>query len=216
MSKPNAFRFYPKSFPNRKIQPIVCEGPKCYRKCLAVGLDLDNTLIHSFDSPLEAKKFVGHPDYYEFDVDGKVFQGTKRPHLKEFIDELYRISAIIVVFTASTRGYADKIVSIVFGQRPPDAVFTREDCLRIDGDLVKPLDLVYRQFPSLVRENLFVMIDDRVDVYNDQNRDNVINVKAWNSDNTDDKSLLDVLFHLNDFKTCNGDVRRNLRNLTQM
>jgi hypothetical protein len=182
---------------------------QCIRKCITVGLDLDETLVHCFRDGASAAKYRDHPDYFEFKLGEKLYQCIKRPFLDEFIDKIFKIAAFVFVFTASTESYADEVVKNVFRKHLPDALFTREDCERVKGDIKKSLDLVYKSHPT-VKENLFVMIDDRLEVYDAFYRDNVLNIDAWLGTNENDDSLKKIIQHLYKIRTCSGDIRKSL------
>lgn len=86
-------------------------------------LDLDETLIHSIDKT----NYVEQP--YDFMIDDE-FYVMKRPYVEEFIKEMSQHYEL-AVWTAATRGYAEKIVKELFHKNNIELKFfhSRERCV---------------------------------------------------------------------------------------
>ena len=128
-------------------QPPPLTRPVCLPKKtrgtppISLVLDLDETLLHSSIVPL--------PTY---DIDFQVHFNNinyqvyvrKRPHMEYFMEQVSKIFEIIV-FTASQKVYADKLLSIIDPQRKwiKHRVF-RDSCVLIEGNYLKDLQVLGR------------------------------------------------------------------------
>ena len=109
-----------------------CKGKKKLKRCesgyldskavhrLTVVLDLDNTLI--FASPNKIEKMKN----YAF-INNK-FYVYKRPHLDHFLISLSQ-NCDLMLYTAGTKEYAEKIVDYIDKNKVISARYYREDCL---------------------------------------------------------------------------------------
>jgi len=105
-------------------------------------LDLDNTLIYSYESlksyinfkAISTSKITDIKDrLYKFEYDEKEAKikvwGTKRPALKPFIYFCFCYFRKVCVWSAGTKDYVDYIVREIFKDfRMPDVVWSREKC----------------------------------------------------------------------------------------
>jgi len=123
------------------------------RRSLLVILDLDETLVHVPDHPLDRRA--------DFDVLGH--DGYRRPHLAAFLDGL-RGRHDVAIWTTAQRDYADAIVSAIVPWRSELAfVWTAEQCSpHVDAQTghrgaIKDIEAVRSEGYDLSRT---VMIDD--------------------------------------------------------
>lgn len=137
-------------------------------------LDLDETLVHTFEFPsyydLASKNPVLAENLYSFTLDGEVCCGMFRPLAREFVYSLCE-NFNVGVWSAGVSDYVEKIVSLLFGKLKPSFVYSRLFCDEMTyiehGKPTtikkKPLTKIYLQHPPLNRKNC-IIIDDREDV----------------------------------------------------
>jgi len=149
-------------------------------KCLV--LDIDETLVHTFDDGerinknmiwndpnlLELRRRIyeielidiagirGKGDYYKM-------SGIMRPYLKEFLSFCFNYFKVVAIWSAGKYEYVHAIVNQIFKDLPyPDAVYTRDDCELIDGSYVKPLSkMIDREKHLNMSLNNTIILDDK-------------------------------------------------------
>jgi TFIIF-interacting CTD phosphatase-like protein len=94
-------------------------------------LDLDNTLIYASFLKLPAKILFKYSDYLTI---------YERPHAKEFVQKC-QTKGDIVIYTTAVRDYAKKVCEHL--KIKPIELFSREDCLIINGQYVKSVPDYY-------------------------------------------------------------------------
>lgn len=163
-------------------------------------LDLDETLVHSNLENTE------EPFDFSFPV---LFNGqdhevrvAKRPHLETFMDFVSERFEI-VVFTASQRVYADKLLDVLDPENKwfKHRIF-RDSCVSYEGNFMKDLTVLGRDLKKTI------IIDNSPQAFSLQ-VDNGIPIESWYDDQTDNHllSLLPILDEL-----CRAeDVRDVLR-----
>ncbi|KAL3921806.1 MAG: hypothetical protein SGPRY_004776 [Prymnesium sp.] len=117
---------------------------------ISLVLDLDETLLHSSIVPLPTYDIV-FPVHFN-SVNYQVFV-RKRPHLDYFMEQVSQMFEIIV-FTASQKVYADKLLSIIDPQRKwiKHRVF-RDSCVLVEG---APCSLFLTHAREPLRKNCLV------------------------------------------------------------
>ncbi|KAG2485957.1 hypothetical protein HYH03_015400 [Edaphochlamys debaryana] len=138
-------------------------------------LDLDETLVHS---SLEA---VDRPDF-SFPV---TFNGAdhtvyvrQRPHLRDF---MVRVASLfeVVVFTASQRIYAERLLDILDpGQALVRHRIYRDSCVVVDGNYLKDLSVLGRELAHTI------IVDNSPQAFGFQ-VDNGIPIESWYDDDAD-------------------------------
>lgn len=171
---------------------------------ITLVLDLDETLVHS------AVDFLTSPDMtfpVSFGgIDYKVFV-RKRPFLENFLEVVSRKFEIII-FTASQRAYADKLLDMI----DPDNRYIhyrlfRESCVQVEGNYIKDLSVLGRDLTTTV------IVDNSPQAFGYQ-LDNGIPIESWFDDRNDTEllKLMELMDSIVDFYSAHGDVRPFLRN----
>jgi len=163
------------------------------RNCLA--LDLDETLVHCSVQPIEKAELTFTVNFNGCDYE--VYVRT-RPHLHTFLEQVAEWFEI-VVFTASQKVYADKLLDIL----DPDKKYVqhrvfRDSCVCVDGNYLKDLNILGRDM------NCIAIVDNSVQAFGYQ-LDNGIPIESWFDDDSDNEllNLIPFLRTLKDVK----DVR---------
>jgi RNA polymerase II subunit A small phosphatase-like protein len=140
-------------------------------------LDLDETLLHASEHPLDAPADFRLAEYHVY----------LRPEVAQFL-EFCRAHFRVAVWTSSTELYATAIVDYLFGSAYPlEFVWARQRCTRVfDGELqshywVKDLKKVRRRGYPLEK---VLMIDDTPEKLS-RHYGNLVRVRAFEGDNTD-------------------------------
>lgn len=124
--------------------------PSAVRTGRRVVLDLDQTLVYTFD-PIGVdylNDLIDNPSMsdvkkrlYSISLSDGYMWGLERNHLGSFLDFLDVYCDGVDVWSAGSYDYVHAIVDRIFEgrQRRPDNIWTRRDCIMVGGDYVKPL-----------------------------------------------------------------------------
>lgn len=141
-------------------------------------LDLDETLVHTFEDMTSAGEFSEliegdeekMANFYSIDFPaGETLFGYIRPYADYFLDVAFNEFESVGVWSAGSKFYVETIVKLVFKGRPLRFVMSREDCneLRIKTEEIpcryKPLANIYKAQPDHTAANTLI-VDDRHDV----------------------------------------------------
>lgn len=152
------------------------------KPCLV--LDLDETLVHSSVVPID------NPDFtFPIEIQGQEFMvyARKRPHCDHFL-RMVAQKFELVVFTASKKLYADRVLDLV----DPSGLILgrthrlfREHCLFFRGQFLKDLSVLNRDLKRTV------IIDNNPHTFS-LHVDNGIPIESW-FDDSNDRELLELL-----------------------
>ena len=159
-------------------------------------LDLDETLVHSNLGDED-----GTPDFtfpVRFNNETHVVNVRIRPYLEEFMKRVSK-KFEVVIFTASQKVYADKLLDHL---DPEHVYFShrlfRDSCVLVEGNYLKDLSVLGRDLSRTF------IIDNSPQAFGFQ-VENGVPIESWYDDPTDDHLLrllpvLDVLSEVNDVK----------------
>mmetsp|Transcript_2737 Transcript_2737/g.6612 ORF Transcript_2737/g.6612 Transcript_2737/m.6612 type:complete len:412 (-) Transcript_2737:418-1653(-) len=167
---------------------------------ITLVLDLDETLVHASLEPLEDAPISFSVTFQDRDYPVWV---KLRPGLQEFLEEVAEKFEVIV-FTASQRIYAEKLLNIIDPQRRliKYRVY-RDSCLFVHDNYIKELTILGRDLSQLV------IVDNSPQAFG-FNVDNGIPIRSWFGE-PGDKELLKLLPFLKQLPTA-PDVRPLVRN----
>jgi CTD small phosphatase-like protein 2 len=168
---------------------------------MTLVLDLDETLVHcSTDaSDMRNPDFVFH---VEFQGISYTVNCRKRPGVDEFL-EFVKGRFEVVIFTASQKVYADKLLDILdpTGEAIQHRVF-RDDCTNVEGNYLKDLTVLGRDLRSVV------IVDNSPQAFAFQ-LDNGVPILSW-FESRSDRELFKII-PLLDSLSYEEDVRPTLR-----
>jgi Dullard-like phosphatase family protein len=153
---------------------------------ITLVLDLDSTLIYSSTNKIENAK--------NYAIIENKFYVYKRPHLDSFLSSLSQFCDM-VIYTASTKEYADKVIDYVDKNRLISQRYYRQDCLNIDSYWYK--DVSKYGFD----ERKLIIIDDIPNCHLSYRR-NIIHIRNWNGQDERDDSLMKIKNIIKNFFNC--------------
>lgn len=183
----------PKTFPTKK---------RLNQIPIALSLDLDETFVHSVDPSYRFRdgtydrmnpEYRKLPNYYSIKCDdGEVLEGLVRPYTKEFLEIAFDLAYPLFVFTAGSKPYAEEICNIIFPNRKPTKVYSRDDCNKEFDKNMKPILLIQKEFPDMLTDGRLLIIDDRHEVYYPVDHRMVFKIHPWYGRDMNDSHLLEV------------------------
>ncbi|OMJ86642.1 hypothetical protein SteCoe_11791 [Stentor coeruleus] len=158
-------------------------------------LDLDETLVHSSQQPIE------NPDNIVTLSNGtntRTFFVKYRPGLMEFLRKVLKVFEL-VIYTASTKEYAEQVINKLDPQRKILKYrLYRDDCIQIGGHFVKDLSRLGRDLSQVV------ILDNSITSFA-HHLDNGILILSWFDDPSDNElwkvaNLLEQLINTQDVR----------------
>eukprot|EP00427_Karlodinium_veneficum_P007709 CAMPEP_0169086764 /NCGR_PEP_ID=MMETSP1015-20121227/13873_1 /TAXON_ID=342587 /ORGANISM="Karlodinium micrum, Strain CCMP2283" /LENGTH=467 /DNA_ID=CAMNT_0009146951 /DNA_START=261 /DNA_END=1664 /DNA_ORIENTATION=- len=173
------------------FQPLL---PRAWHSALSrrtLVLDLDETLAHCKRNPgSRIKPIAPSPEHLIVQFDDQPSYGLVgfRPYVHEFLEAASK-DFEIVVFTASQKSYADKVIDVLdpHGTRITHRLY-REHCTEMRGAFFKELRLLGRPVEQCI-------LVDNSPISTACNLDNSILIRSWYEDENDRElpALLELL-----------------------
>lgn len=158
---------------------------------ITLVLDLDSTLIYSSTNKLDYAK--------NYAIIGNLYYVYKRPHLDSFLTTMSQFCELII-YTASTKDYADKIIDYIDKNKLIQKRYYRHDCVAMKNYYLKDVSKFHN-------EGRILIIDDSPTCHLNY-KDNIIHIKSWYGNDERDDSLLKIKNITKNYWNCGGfDIR---------
>jgi len=153
---------------------------------ITLVLDLDETLVHCRTEMVEGVRHNFSVNFEESRATGYIYV---RPFARLFLEIVSRLFEV-VVFTASSRSYADQVLDVLDPEgKCISKRLYRQHCTEVGGGFVKDMGRLGR---SLER----VILVDNSPVSLAMCPDNGVLVSCWTAEQVNDRELVDLLLLL--------------------
>ena len=152
-------------------------------------LDLDETLIktHYSEYPF-VQYYECHKNYRgKFSAGNGWYYIFHRPFLENFLKNCENLFDIYI-YSNGTQSYVEEVLK-TFPRKPFKKVIGRKSC---NDTLIKTLDILP------IENNPAIIVDDRVDVWDDKHKSHVIQIPVFKAYEFHDKHLENVLSEIQD------------------
>jgi hypothetical protein len=173
---------------NQSLNSNLIEAPfikKATDKKFSLVIDLDETLIHNLSLPF-GPYFLVRPGVFE---------------LFETINKIYEI----VIFTASSKRYANSIIKKIDYKNNVDYILHKKYIIYEEGNPVKRLDMIGRDINKII----FV---DNLEINAKYNKKNLYLISSWYNNVYDDEiyKLKEKLMKIAISENYNNEIRKGL------
>ena len=146
-----------------------------------IVLDLDSTLVHSSTDMIDLENLKLYSNSSNVALRERIYRfdlidvgnthglgiktqmwGVFRPHLMEFVIFMSIYFKEIYIYSAGLYKYVHAISDEIFSNAPlkPSIIFSRDECIDQNGDIIKPLTKIYNSTSGPNETNTLVL-DDR-------------------------------------------------------
>ncbi len=178
-------------------------------KKLAICLDLDETLVRTFQDERQPDDLTHEYRERAYDCDKHNMWGLKRPYLNEFLRFCRKNFSPFIIWTAGNKEYADYIVETIFTEGfMPDYVYHYDHCTTYNRTYIKDLNRIYTEWN--LSPSQLLMIDNNADVFTPLDKYNLVNIPDYMPDIYDDDNdicLKELIEWLKGVKRSRYDVQ---------
>jgi len=189
--------------PEMKARKVILPKRSRNTPPICLALDLDETLVHCSIQPLDKAELTFGVTFNSQEY--KVYV-RMRPYLAKFLRQV-SMWFEIVVFTASQKVYADKLLNILDPKRRyiKHRIF-RDSCVCVDGNYLKDLTVLGRDLSKVA------IVDNSVQAFGFQ-LNNGIPIESWFDDDNDQEllNLIPFLQKLKDTKDVRPLIKKTFR-----
>jgi len=189
--------------PEMKARKVILPKRSRNTPPVCLALDLDETLVHCSIQPLEKAELTFG---VMFNSQEYTVYVRMRPYLAKFLRQVSTWFEI-VVFTASQKVYADKLLNILDPKRRyiKHRIF-RDSCVCVDGNYLKDLTVLGRDLSKVA------IVDNSVQAFGFQ-LNNGIPIESWFDDDNDQEllNLIPFLQKLKDTKDVRPLIKKTFR-----
>ncbi len=175
----------------------------------SIIIDLDETLVHTLNNVSNKEIYDNIYDEtqsYQLNFgENDIMYGYIRPYVNEFIEICFKKFDYVIVWSAGSEEYVNKIVDRIFKKRP-SYIYSSKFCDVVDGKRLKPLKKIWDIHDDISKKKTLMI--DNYPLVATYNIPNYIQIPDWKADNENDISLYSLMNLFNDNKFINLDDYR--------